>query len=1158
MRDYEIHAIAKSHPVRVSAILVVIAFLFGFTNYLSAQTISGVISGTVVDSTGAVIPGALVSIVSVQNAEKSAMRTGKYGNFIFSALQPNTYDLTVTTPGFKSYRINNIVLAATEHLSLPTIHLEIGSVSVTVSVNGNGTPIQASTGQRSATLDSRQLEGLLDLSRDYVALLSTLPGVVPSAPETSVGNATQLPSINGLPTGQITASHDGLTGNDPSSPEWDMNHINLDAIGQVQVLLNNYQAQYGRGGSVIVNTVTKGGTRNLHGSVYDYVRNEALNANDYFNKLNGVSRPRYRYQEIGWSIGGPIYIPNRFNINKNKLFFFVSQEILPQRTPDSLEYSTVPTSMEREGNFSRTFYPNGALVPVIDPMTGKAFPNNIIPAGRISPNGQRLLSFFPLPNATNRAVTLGNYNYTFSGDQKISFYEEVFRIDANISKKLHLFYRMNFLNTTQTGPGAPAGISAPGPINSFYSTPTPSGLLNVTYTFSPTLVNEMSIGVYHRLEKGGAATTGDLAKVQRKTYNLSLSQIYPSNNPSGIMPWLYFGNTLPNMVGFSTDSRFPIAGSTTVFNFTDGLSKVIGNHLVKGGVFIERDRLFKGFNGGIPFGSLNFQQDTSNPGDTGYGYANALLGDYDQYAESTSRPKEYYRGLLAEWYLQDTWQALPKLTLDYGVRFTSYILYHQADRVSQTAAFQLGAYDPSQAVSLYRPGQAPLPVEMGAIIPGSGNVSNGIILQASASKGFQKNDSPLIAPRIGFSYDPTGQGKTAIRGGFGVFYAPMGDGSSINGFFYNPPLQSTPTLYYGNLTNLLPSNTSALASTGVQFPNSVTGIDPHAKVPTSYQYSFGVQHNIGYNTVLDVAYVGNSARFEPGSIWPNTVPYGADFLSQNRNPTLPACPSYNPGCAHLPQTFYAPYIGYSSINYIVHHLNSNYNSLQVQLNRRFRAGLEFGVAYTYSKAMADHGIPMYLPRSVDYGLQGSDHTHILSVNWLWNIPNLRGAWNSSLTRKVFGHWSINGIGTFMDGPPESVGFNTSPSIDITGGGDFSRIDVVGKAALSRSDRSRTHYFNTAAFAEPSLGSYGNAGTSSYRGPGEEDLDMAAIKKFPIRDRASVQFRWEVYNLFNHPNWTSINNTATYNLQHQQINQQFGQATADLGPRVMQVALRVVF
>lgn len=1156
--SYIVRNLIPSITSSSSNVIALILFSLAFTVALSAQTISGTISGTVVDSTGAAVKGASVSIVSAQTAEVLSTRTSNSGGFVFSAIQPNAYNITVNMTGFKSYRIHGVILTAAEHLQLPVIRLTIGSVRVTVSVNGAATPIQLGTGERSDTLDNAQLEGLLDRSRDYVDLLSTLPGVVPSQPTVAVSNASKFPSMNGLPTGQITAAHNGLAGNDPSSPEYDLNHINLDAIKEVTVQMNNYQAQYGRGGSVIVNTVTKNGTQQFHGSVYDYVRNEAFNANDYFNNLNGIRRPRYRYQEMGWSIGGPVYIPKRFNISKNKLFFFVSQEILPQKTPDGLQFWTVPTALEREGNFSQTLNTNGTVIPITDPDTGQPFPGNIIPASQIDPNGQKILSFFPLPDATDRAVTLGNYNYTFLGNENTDFYEEAFRVDYNASPKLHLFYAMNFLNTTEKGPEAPAGIHIPGPVNSFYSTPTPSGLLDVRYTLSPTLVNEMSIGAFHRTEEGGAATSGDLSKVQRSTIGLGLSQIYPANNPLDVMPWLSFGSVLPNMASFSTDSRFPIAGSTTVFNFTDGLTKVLGAHLIKGGVFVERDRLFKGFNGGTYPGDFNFQQDPSNPGDTGFGFSNALLGNYDRYTESTTRPKEYYRGLLAEWYLQDTWQVTRKLTLDYGVRFTSYVLYHQADRVSQTAAFEPSQYDRSKAVQLYSPSDAPLPVEMGAIVPGSGDASNGIVLQAVAPKGFMNNDSPLVAPRIGFSYDPTGSGKMAIRGGVGIFYAPMGDGSTINGIFFNPPLQSTPTIYYGRLSGLLPANAAALAGSGTQFPSSVTGVDRDAKVPTSYQYSFGVQRELGYNFVLDAAYVGNIARFEPGSMSLNTVPYGADFLPQNTNTTLPLCPSYNPGCAHLPQTFYAPFPGYSSINYIVHDVNSNYNSLQVQLNRQFRSGFELGVSYTYSKAMADLGLPIYRPRASYYGLQGADHTHVLSISWLWKLPRISDNWGTSMVRGALNNWSINGLGTFMDGAPQSVGFNTDPSIDITGGGDYSRIDVVGNPTLSRGSRSRTRYFNTAAFAEPSLGSFGNAGTSSYRGPGVEEVDMAAVKTFPIKERAAVSFRWEMYNIANHPNWTSINNTATFNLEHQQINPQFGQATADWGPRVMQVALRVVF
>jgi hypothetical protein len=1140
-----------------------------------AQTVTGVISGVVVDSTGAVVPEASVSIVSVQTAETITVKTNESGDFVFAAVQPNTYMLTIDMTGFKAYQRKGISLSASERLAIPIIRLEIGDRNETVTVEGNITPIQTASSERSALLDSEQLAGLMTRSRDYVDLLGTLPGIVPQPPSVAVSNASQMPkAINGLSGSQITMSIDGLTGNDPTTNAYTLNHVNMDAIAEVKVQLSNYQAEYGRSGAAIVDAVSKTGTKDFHGSAYDYVRNEALNANDYFNNLNHIRRPRYRYQEIGWSIGGPIYIPKKFNTSKNKLFFFVSEEILPENTPDNLVYSTVPTALERSGNFSQTFLPNSNLQPVIDPLTGHQFPGNLVPSGRIDFNGQKLLSMFPLPNITDRSVTNGNYNFAFQGNTEATVREEIFRIDDNVTEKLRAQFRMNFLHSLQTGHSAAAGISSPGLANSFYSTPTPNANLDVTYTISPTLVNEASVGAYHRLEAGGAATAADLAKVQRSALGMSLGQIYPGNNPLGLVPWVSFGSVLPNMDSFSTDSRFPIQGSTTLIDFTDGLSKVYGKHIFKGGVFLERVRFFKGLAGTFP-GSLSFSQDTSNPGDTTYGFANALIGNFDSYSESQARPRIDMRSLQTEWYVQDTWKVVPKLTLDYGVRFYSYIQNHQAAGESLTAGFNPGAFDPTMAVRLYTPGQAPLPVYNGAIIPGSGNVANGMVLQANAPKGYIQNYSVLYAPRFGFSFDPTGQGKTAFRGGIGLFYNPL-EGTALQSFVNNPPNQSTPTIYYGNLQQLLAGNVAALASSGVTFPGAGLGADPKAKVPTSYQYSLGLQQDLGFNTVLDIAYVGNQARFLETNKNLNTVPYGADFLPQNQNPLLAPCatsptptsPIVNPGCRHLSQTYYAPYRGYSSLTYTDHHLNSNYNALQVQLNRRYRRGLQFGMAYTFSKAMGYQSEPIYLPKSTTHGLQANDHTHIMSINWLWEIPDASRKWNSSVTRIALDHWSINGIASLFDGAPAAVTFNTNPSIDIGGGGDFTRINVVGNPILARGARSRTRYFNPAAFAQPPVytpgtaGVVGNAGVWQYRGPGMESVDMAAIKTFPIRKSAAVVFRWEAYNIFNHPSWSAVNSTATFATNAagltSQTNSQFGQVTSDISPRVMQGALRIQF
>jgi hypothetical protein len=1139
-----------------------------FVSQALSQTVTGIIVGTVVDPTGAVVVGASVQIVSAETVAKLTTETNEAGQFTFSGVQPNTYVVVVNANGFKQYRRERVVLTATERHSVGTLALQIGAATESVVVEGGTTPIQTMSSERSAMLDSQQLQGLNTRGRDYLSLLGTLPGVVPGNTATQLGDAGAPLSIDGGRRTQTSMLVDGQTGNDPSSTEATNIHVNMDAVSEVKVQLTNYQAEYGRSGSAIINAVTKSGTSKFHGAVYSYIRNEAFNANDYFNNLNGVKRRRYRYFDTGWNIGGPVYIPGKLSTLRDKLYFFFSQEILRSSTPGSLSQVTEPTQLERNGDFSQTLTTNGTLQTVIDPLTKQPFPGNVVPTNRIDPNGQKLLSLFPLPNFTNRSVSLGNYNFLFTNVAVSPRTEELFRIDYNVTEKLHAYYRQDIWASKSTSYAAGAGVSSPGLARTFYSAPSKSGILSTTYTFSPTLVNEASFAVSHWLEAGGPVDATELAKINRGALGITTSQLYPNNNPLGMIPWMSFGNAVPGMVGFSTDQRFPIQGASTWIDFTEGLSKAAGTHLLKAGIFLERNRMNKSKHGTFP-GSISFSQDTSNPGDTTYGFANALLGNYDSYSESNARPIVDMRSLQTEWYLQDTWRITKKLTLDYGLRFNTYIPFHQADGKSLSSSFDPAQFQASQAVQLYLPGKAPVAGQTGAIIPGSGNPSNGMVLQANASKGFQNNQGIKYAPRFGFAYDPKGDGKTAIRGGIGVFYNPLERGGGVGGtsqsFIANPPNLYTPTLYYGTLSQLSPGNAPSLISSGVIFPAATAlGIDPAGKTPTFYNFSLGVQRQLGFNTVLDIAYVGNVGRFLQSIQNLNTVPYGADFLPQNQNTTLGACPPTNPGCAHLSRVYYVPYAGYSNLEYFTHSANSNYHSLQAQLNHRFSKGLQFGLVYTYSKAMgytdgADEDFaPVYRPMKTIYGFSTFDRTHNAVFNWLWDIPNASKLWDSVIARTALDNWHLNGIATFVDGAPAAAGFNTNPGIDISGGGDFTRIQVVGNPVLPRGQRNRLQYFNTAAFAEPALYTYGNAGKWQFRGPGMENFDLGLAKKFPIRERATVEFRWDAYNALNHTNWSGLNTNATFNATGAQTNSQFGRVTSDVGPRVMQGSLRISF
>lgn len=1125
---------------------------------LIGQTVTGVVSGSVADSSGQYIPGAFVTLTSETTGEARRSPTEATGDFVFTAVQPGRYTVSVESQGFKRLEKTNLTVTASERLAVGVLTLEIGTVSDSVTVTAQGTPVQTSSQERSALLTSDQMETLMSRARDFVGLLRVLPGVVYTDDPTTL-TRSRGPTIQGVRNTFNSMSVDGLFGNDLGSTEWLGSPMNMDAIGEVKVLLNNYQAEYGRNAGAMVNAVTKSGTKDFHGTGYIYKRHEQLNANSFFNNLNNVAKPRYRFTTGGYTVGGPIFWPDKFNTSKDKLFFFFSQEFHRTETPQPLRQVTVPTQLERAGNFSQTLELNGQPVVIRDPLTGMPFADRIIPANRIDPNGQKLLNVFPLPNALDRSITRGNYNYNFQESLFSPKRQEVFRVDYLPTSKVRMYFRGTTWREDDQGYGVAAGAANWGMLSGHYKYTDNSGVYTLTNLLSPTLVNEFSAGAHHNYEWGPPRSQEDIDRLDRVKLGMTLPQFYPGNNPYNLIPWASFGG-VPGAAAFSTDARFPVRGADTVFTFSDGLSKVWRSHTLKAGFYAERARNYEGERGTFA-GSFNFGRDVNNPNDANWAYANAILGNFASYAESTTRPGTQARGTTVEWYVQDNWKVTRKLTLDYGIRFTWYTPYYQADE--KAANLALERYDPNNAVVLFQPatnaqGQrvarnpitgefAPV-VNIGAIVPGYGDPVNGMVTASDDTypKGFMENQGVLYGPRLGFAYDIFGDSKSAIRGGIGIFYNTRPGGGIIGNLATNPPIQFTPNIFNGALNTFINSGT-------VLFPSSVTASARSGETPTVYNFSFGIQRDIGYQTVVDIAYVGSLGRhlFQRRDL--NLVPYGSRFVNTDPTTGRP-----------LPDNFFRPYPGYGSIGYQENASTSNYNSLQLQINRRFSRGFQFGAAWTWSKAMdytdSDGGtVATYAPIRVwNYGKAGYDRTHNLVINWLWDLPKASTLWNNGVTRTVLDNWQISGIASFISGPPMGIGLSTVDGAEITGGGDGARVVVLDNAQLPRSERTVDRFINPTVFARPAQGTIGNAPKDVFRGPGINNWDLSIFKNFPVTEQMRFQFRWEMYNAFNHAQFTSVDTGARFDVAGNQVNTRFGALTGTRDPRTMQGSLRFIF
>jgi Carboxypeptidase regulatory-like domain/TonB-dependent Receptor Plug Domain len=1139
----------------------------------SAQSVSGSISGSVVDPSHQMIPGATVTLVNEQTGVTRTTTTNETGTFVFSAVQPAKYTVRIEMQGFRAAARQNIVLPANERLSIGVVQLDVGGVTETVTTTAEGSFVQTTSSERSALLTDKQIEMVAVRGRDVMSLLKVLPGVAYTSDSEAPGGSfgTTTPNIGGIRNTWNTVTVDGLVGNDLGSPQTFSGTINFDAIGEVKVQLNNYQAEYGRNGGSMVSIVTKSGTREYKGSAYAYKRDESLNANDFFNNRNGVAKPLYRYTTLGATLGGPAPVKDL----NDKLFFFYSFENWDTRVPQPVRTVTVPTALERASDFSQSFTQAGALIVIRDPATGQPFPGNRIPADRINPNGLALLNVFPLPNALDRSLTGGNYNYQFQESLKVPRHQHLARIDYRPTAKDAIYGRFSTWYADNQGFAVPAGAANWGLLGQHYTFDDNSFITNYTRILSSAVVNELSVGYRHSTEAGSALTQAGLDRVTRADVGYTLGQFTPSLNPLGIIPTATFtGGGVPNPAAITFEGRFPLTGADTFLTVNDTLSLARGNHTYKAGLYFEHSRNEEGktatalsTNTGSFPGSFEFNVDTNNPFDARHPYANALLGDFRSYSEATTRPGGDGTASVLEWFAQDTWKPTQKLTLDYGLRFAWYTHWRQKD--GQGASFSLERYDPSKAPLLYQPvlvgttrmarnpvtGEIAPAVLIGALVPGTGDPNNGLVVDTDPNypRGFKEAPPVLLEPRVGFAWDPTGHGKTAVRANVGIFHNTRVSGNVNWQASRNPPLQLNPQVFYGTMATLL-------QSAGATFPSTVQGFEKDTHTPTAYQYSVGLQRAIGWDTVVDVAYVGSKVRDLLQTRNINLVPYGARFMPQNTDPTTGT---------PLNDNFFRPYPGYSDINFFENTGISDYDALQLQINRRFSKGLQFGVAYTYSRSKdytsaADTGtganmrIATYQdPREWNYGLSSFDQPHVLVINYTYDLPRVSSLWDNAVVRSVFDNWQLSGITAFASGTPSGVTLALADNADLTGGGDGTRVVVTGDPSVN--DPSFTQWFNTSVFARPATGDVGNGHKDIIRLPGVHNWDITLFKRVPFGGgRRYFQLRWEMYNVFNHTQYNGVDTTARFSAAGAQVNPTFGQVTSTRSPRIMQASVRVVF
>ncbi len=671
----------------ISRAAVLIAAAWLATAPAHCQTTTGVITGRVVDPQGHSVTAAEVVLIQESTGVRRSTTTDVSGDFVFPSVLPGRYTIAVNAQGFKRLEQKGYTLTAFERLAVGTLTLEVGSLSESITVTAESPPIQTASQERSAVLNDKQMTYLSTPGRDFMNLLKVLPGVTyPDGYGAQTLGTSSAPIIHGVRSDYIAINLDGVVANNRGLGTTE-NMLNLDAIAEVKVLLGNYQAEYGKNAGAIINVSSKAGTMEFHGSAYWYKRHEMLNANDFFNNRTGVAKPRYRYNTMGYNLGGPIYWGKRFNPKRDKLFFFFSQEIQPNTTPSVRNY-TFPTELERRGNFSDSREANDALIVVRDPLAGQPFPGNLVPASRVNPNGQKLLSVFPLPNFFDRTISRGAYNHIVSDTVERPARQEILRVDYNPNPAWRAYFRGMNMGVQQKGLAVTANSNQWG-IRQTYDTTNPNLAFNLTYLPSPTWVNELALGL-SRWTEVQKISESELAKLQRSKLGITLGQKYPENNPLNLIPAASFGG-VTGAASIGYDGRSPMDNYVNAFSVSDSLTKVARSHTIKAGFYWELAEYLQRHHGSNFAGNFNFGRTAINPFDSNHPYANALLGYFQTYTEVTTRVNYQPINKVAEWYVQDNWKLGRRLTLDYGVRFTYDIPPYQKKDVG--ANFDPALYD---------------------------------------------------------------------------------------------------------------------------------------------------------------------------------------------------------------------------------------------------------------------------------------------------------------------------------------------------------------------------------------------------------------------------------------------------------------------------------
>jgi predicted heme/steroid binding protein len=1155
----------------------------GVSGILFAQSDLGKISGFIKDPSGATIANAKVTVRNNTGVERQTT-TNESGYYVVTNVPPGLYTMVAEAVGFQKYETRNNKLDPSADLVIDAT-LTVGAATQTVEVSASTVQLQTESAAVQKVITREQID-LLELNgRNPIGLAALVPGARSGTAASLTFAFSQGPAnFNGSRNPENLITYDGAPATRTRSNGTSLGAADVDSTQEVEILTSNYAPEYGRTSGAQIRIVTKTGTQNFHGAAYEYLRNDAFNANTWTRNTNSFTAyvAPMKYNQFGYNLGGPFYIPGKFNTDKKKIFFYWGEEWVKYHFVESgssvgsAGLLTVPTLKMRAGDFSELLDPNNPFVtrtvvnpadptktkvkvpvyvkdpqstfasqcgqvisygpPVVLDPTG-CFTGNMIPSNRLSPNGVGILNAWPIPNLTSFIGGNGNWFaaklHTF--DQR----KDTAGVDVNLTDKQRLrFHAMNYAyleyqpldgNTDRTP--------------KFFNRPNKTGSLNYTWTLNPRMVNEVLISASEDV----VLIPVDTANFFDRTKACAQSTVPCSLNYPYIFPQ---GKLLPNRIPTVNMSQFsglsggpyPSHSSGPIYDISDSFTWIKGNHTLKFGGLWERS-------GEDDNDEINVQACptcTNNQngqflftdglaGGTGVAVANAALGLFDTYSEIGHRAYTIFRANMWEAFAQDSWKTRQNLTLTFGARYSVIVPYHAL--WGNMIVFDPRFYDSAKAVTISPTTgliQGTVDPKTGLVVGTGADTYNGMVIPGSGFPSSAKGRVPEADPtQFDFSrlfrgvpdhYSDIPWGEIQPR--LGIAYQL----SKKNVFRagagrYTTRLGVSDSIFLGGNPPFQPNasvtNGSADnpgAGGAANIPLVVTTQSKAFKPPESWAWNVTYEREMPWKSLLSVGYVARRGLH---------LQREAD-INQPTTAVVAANPCLLPGAANpCKRDAFRPYKGFGSIRQTDNVANSIYNSLQVAWNRRYSGGLQFGVSYTLSKS-TDNGsnqrdvVPDTYDISMLWGPSEFDARHILVFNYLYDLPFFKN--HSTMSGKLLGGWQISGVTQFQTGLPCSVAGPT----DYTGVGLDSNFGcgqngqywvVSGTPKIIGTFGANGQWFDTSVFTKPAAGTFN---TQRVRNliyqPGFQNWNLGLFKTFPITEKAGLQFRAEAYNFINHPNW----------------------------------------